>query len=86
MAVKKVQDLVLQKPGLAAGLLAPGPVAATVTCFLCSLAGCAAAGIAKFLLGRAFLTVAGCSSEVPVLFAAYTGVNRVVISFRYIVG
>jgi hypothetical protein len=67
-------------------LLAPGPVAAAVTCFCVGFVGCAATGIAKFLRGRAFLPVAGCSSPVPVLFATCTGMQGVVISFRYIVG
>ena len=68
------------------GSLAPGPVTAAVTCNFRGLAGSAAAGIAEFLRGRAFLPVAGGSSPVPVLFAACTGVQEIVFTFRYVVG
>jgi hypothetical protein len=55
--------------------MAPGPVTATVLCNFRCLAGCAAAGIAKFLRGRAFLPVAGGTRKVFVLLSAGAGVQ-----------
>jgi len=50
-------------------------MAAAVTRFFRRLTGPAAAGIAEFLRGRAFLAVAGCPGPVAVLFAACAGVD-----------
>jgi len=80
---KKVQQLFLRTMPVFR-LLAPWSVTAAAPCTIRGLAGSAAAGITEFPRGRAFLPVAGCSS--PVLFATCTGMDYVVITFRYVVG
>jgi hypothetical protein len=50
--------------------MAPWAVTAAFPGFLCFHPGPAAAGIAKFLWGRAFLTMAGGAGDVLVRFAA----------------
>jgi len=77
---------VLAVTGTDAELLAPGPVTAAVTCFFGRFAGCTAAGIAKFLRGRAFFPVAGGARVVLVGFAAGAGVfGRTVLMIEDIV-
>jgi hypothetical protein len=70
--------------------MAPGPVTAAVACFLCGLAGSAAAGITKFLRGRAGIPVTVRTRDLFVLLAAGTGVQGggfvLFIGFRGIAG
>jgi hypothetical protein len=76
--------------GSAAESVAPGPVAAAVTCNFRSLTGSAATGIAEFLRGRAFLPVAGGTRKLFVLLAAGAGVQGdgfiLVVGFHGIIG
>ena len=55
--------------------MAPGPVATAGTCNFRGLAGSAAAGLAKFHVGRAGVPVAGGTREFLVLFSAGAGVQ-----------
>jgi hypothetical protein len=66
--------VIFQEKRLRNILVAPWTVAAAVACFFCLLAGSAAAGISKFLGGRAFIPVAFALFVMLVGFAAGAGV------------
>ena len=63
--------------------MAPWAVAAAVACFFCRLAGSAAAGIAEFLGGRAFIPVAFTLFMVFVDFATCAGMSGAVCTSGY---